>query len=371
MSEISSQQMALPSPCPAQASDASTGNPQLLKEPLTAQPAVRDQSSLNAHYRGIGRALEKMKLGYSHLCFVKGRPGIGKSFQIRRHLEELGMEYVEIAGHTSEAYLYRILCEHSGKVIWLKDVARLLKGLRSIDLLKSACETTPKRLVTNMNYSEKQLDLPKRFYFTGKIIFDFNSLAGLRFREDFEALASRGDFIDLIFSHGETCEIMRQICRTREEREVTEFLIQNYRYCGHNALNLRTQRQALQTVKYARRRGLEWQREVRQELRYQRSAVQKLLYPILGDGPRRSLEVKKYLVKTQIVATMRTADRRIADWLELGEVHRTSWEHRNFLISLMPLPLPGQSPRSVVKSGAKRHKRQSPEAGEAVEDQRP
>lgn len=292
---------------------------------------------VDAYYRSIERAVEKVRLGYSHLCFVKGRPGIGKSFQIERCLRKSRLEYVEINGDTSEAYLYRILYQHNGKVVWFKDVARLLRGLRSIDLLKNACETTPERLITNMNYSDKQLDLPRRFYFTGSIIFDFNSLSGLRFREDLEALASRGDYIELVLSHGEICDIMRCLCRTPAEREVTEFLVQHYQYCGHNALNLRTQCRAFQTLAYARAKGLDWRNELKEELRYQRSRVHKVLYPILGDGSRPCADVKRYLVKAGVVSTMRTADRRINDWLDLGEIHRVSAGHRNFHVSLVPI----------------------------------
>jgi len=298
-------------------------------------PAVE----IKRHYRSIARALEKMKLGCSHLCFVQGRPGIGKSYQIRRFLKALGMPFVEINGDVSEAYLYRLLHKHNGKVIWFKDVARLLKGLRSIELLKAACETENRRLITKMTYSEQQRDLPDHFYFSGKVVFDFNSLAGLKFREDFEALVSRGDYIDLMFSFAEMCEIMRGVCRTDTELEITDFLISHYRYCGFNALNLRTQHLAFKTVEYARQKDLDWQEEVRQELRNQRSAVQKLLYPILGDGPARTTEVKRYLVRAEVVSTMRTADRRIHDWLELGDIYRVSNQERDFHISLVPFSM--------------------------------
>ena len=294
---------------------------------------------LNDYYRPIERAIEKMKLGFSHLCFVRGRAGIGKSHQIERCLRQFRLKYFEVNGDVSEAYVYRILVEHNGEVIWFKDVVRLLKGLRSIDMLKSACETKPERRITCLNYSDKQQDLPREFIFTGKLIFDFNSLVGLKFREDFEALTSRGDFVDMIFSHAEMCEIMRLICRTPEQREVTEFLIANYAYSGFNMLNLRTQQKALQTHRYAQQTGRDWRQEVRAELHNQRSRVLKYLYPIAGDGPIRTLDLKRYLVRSGIVSTVRTAERRIADWLELGDLYRVSDGERNFLVSLFPVSI--------------------------------
>ena len=305
-------------------------------------------TTINDHYRAIERGIEKMKLGFSHLLFVRGPPGIGKSFHIERCLKASGMKFAEINGDTSEAYLYRILYRHNGEVIWFKDVVRLLRGLRSIDILKSACETVAKRRITNLNYSDKQKDLPQEFTFTGKIVFDFNSLAGLKYRTDFEALASRGDFIDLLFSYGDVCQILRGICGNTWQQEVTEFLIENYRFAGHNALNLRTQYRAFQCFRYAREIGEDWRAEVKAELENQRSPIHKLLYPTLGDGPMRTSQVKKYLIRSGIVSTVRTADRRIADWLELGDVYRVSDEERDFLISLMPVSFSSSRGTDVI-----------------------
>jgi len=295
--------------------------------------------TINQHYRPIERAIEKMKLGCSHLCFIQGRPGTGKSYQIRRCLKAFDMPHIEISGDVSEAYLYRVLYEHNGKNIWFKDVVKLLKGLRSIELLKGACETQEKRLINKLNYSDAQKDLPDHFYFKGNLIFDFNSLAGLAFREDFEALVSRGDYIEIVLSFSEICEIMRAICENDRELEVTDFLISHFNYCGFNGLNLRTQRLSLKTVEYARQKGVDWRQEVKEELRNQRSNVQKVLYPILGDGPARTMDVKKYLIRSGIISTLRTAERRIHDWLELSDIYRVSGEERNFLVSLVPIPV--------------------------------
>lgn len=233
-----------------------------------------------------------------------------------------------------------MLCEHNGKVIWFKDVVRLLKGLRSLDLLKSACETKPERVVHSLTYSEKQQDLPQEFIFTGSLIFDFNSLAGLKFREDFEALTSRGDFVDVVLSFADTCSLMRLVCKSLAERQVTEFLIDNYSYNGFNAINLRTQQRAFATHRYAQHKGLDWRTEVREELANQRSRAQRLLYPILGAEPLRTLDLKKYLVRAGIVSTTRTAERRISDWLELGDLFRVSDDTRNFLVALRPVVSP-------------------------------
>ena len=93
------------------------------------------------------------------------------------------------------------------------------------------------------------------------------------------------------------------------------------------------------TAEYAKKKGLAWQDEVSQELKSQRSAAYKLLYPVLGNGRKRTSEIKRHLVRAGVVQTLRTADRRISDWLEMGDIYRASTEQRNFLVSLQPFPI--------------------------------
>ena len=70
-------------------------------------------------------------------------------------------KYTEICGDITEAYLYRLLFEHNGDIIWFRDIVRLLRGMNSINLLKSATETETERLLTKNSYSKAQSDLPK------------------------------------------------------------------------------------------------------------------------------------------------------------------------------------------------------------------
>ena len=87
-----------------------------------------DCKELDAYYVNIHRAVEKIAQGYSNLAFIKGRGGTGKSWNIKKILVKCNSKFVEIAGDITEAYLYRLLFEHNGEVIWIRDVAKLLKG---------------------------------------------------------------------------------------------------------------------------------------------------------------------------------------------------------------------------------------------------
>ncbi len=289
-----------------------------------------------AVYRPLYRAVEKICEGHSHLAFIKGRGGLGKSFSIQKVLEESGEAFHEVNSHCSEAYLYRLFYEQNGKVIWFKDINTLLKGLRSMNILKSATELSEKRIIKRNSYSMHEVDLPYEFEFTGKLIFDYNDLGGLKMKQDFEALISRGDFVDLLISHTDICEIMRGIAKTKEQREVTEFLIKNYIHNGLRTINLRTQHKALKTYYYAKAVGLDWKTEIKQELELKVTSVHTMLHNLIGGELVSTSELKKRLLLNGFVSTLKTADRRVSEWLVIGELHRHTQGQRNFKVGIRP-----------------------------------
>lgn len=293
---------------------------------------------IDEYYKPLTRAILKLIYGYSNIVFIKGKSGIGKSYQIEKMLRKHKVNFIEYGGsNVSEAYLYRLLYEnrHKGDIIYFKDVAVLLKGIDSIDLLKMATETRDKKLITKANYSKKQDDLPNRFLYEGSLIFDFNSLTGLNYREDFEALISRGDYIELVLSFDEIKEIMLLICQDKEEKEITKFLIEKYDYIG-NQFNLRTQYRAFQTYKYSKEKGLEWKNEIEEELKQNMSFIRRLLYEFMGRKYVLERDVIKFLIRSRYITTIRTAERRINEWLEMEEIY-TDGLKRNRSLGLIPL----------------------------------
>jgi len=293
--------------------------------------------SIESYYSNINRAISKIVQGFSNIAFVKGRGGIGKSWNIRKILVNSKAEFIEINGDVTEAFLYRLFFENNGKIIWFKDVAKLLMGLKSINLLKSATETDKVRVLTKSNYSRAQADLPNRFIWTGKIVFDYNALHGLGLRDDFEALTTRGDYIDTNLSIDDIKQIMTDIAKTKIEQEVTEFVIQEYRYTGYDLLNLRTQWKSIRTREWADANKLDWKQEVMAELRNNESRIKKLLYGLIGNKAIRTLDLKKLLIRAEIVNSLRTADRKVAEWLVMEDIYKVSEEDRNFYVSLSPI----------------------------------
>ena len=299
------------------------------------------KKSIDSYYKDINRAVSKVQQKFSHLCFVKGRGGIGKSYNIRKVLVNTKEDFVEVCGDVTEAYLYRLFFENNGKIIWFKDVAKLLKGLASINLLKAATETESVKLLTKSNYSRQQDDLPPRFIWTGRIIFDYNSLEGLSLKQDFEALMTRGDYIEFSLSMEDVEHIMREIAKTKEEKETTEFLISEYIYTGYDLLNLRTQWRAFQTRKWAVANNKNWKTEIRAELKNNQSRIRKMIYSLIGNKAIKSIDLKKLLIRSGVVPSLRTADRRVAEWLVLEEIFVVSEEQRNPYIALNQLPKGG------------------------------
>jgi len=299
--------------------------------------SYEDCAELNKFYAPIHRAVDKISQGYSFLAFIKGRGGIGKSHNIRKRLVANKADYVEVCGEVTEAYLYRLIYENNGKVIWFKDVVKLLQGLGSINLLKSATETEETRVLTKSNYSRNQEDLPDKFACRCKFIFDYNNLFGIQLRDDFEALISRGDFIEVPICEEEIQQIMKVIARSPEEKEVTEFLIKNFQSNGMFRLNLRTQWKAFKTYEFANKNKLDWKQELKSEMT-NTSKTRGMLYSLIGNKAVRTADLKKMLLKHEMVKTIRTADNKVREWLFTEELYQWSEEDRNFFVSVNPKP---------------------------------
>lgn len=293
---------------------------------------------IGEYYKQAEEVIEQMKLGLCHLAFIKGRAGIGKSEQIGKYLYKYFKEeeIIQITD-VSEAYLFELFYNHNGCVFWFKDVDKLLRGERSLLTLKTACETKPERIITNYNYSHQQRNLPKSFIFTGKLIFDYNEITNIMNRESFEALISRGEFINLNFSFEEMCNIMEKICDTNDKVEITNWLIENYKFVGFNQFNLRTQQRAFVWYEYAKIKNYNWKEYIKNKLQHNKTQIQQMLYTFMGDKAVRTTELKKWLIRTGIINTLRTAERRIREWLELEEIFKISDDIRDFYVSLNPL----------------------------------
>lgn len=299
----------------------------LVKDEVARQIRLQDNDEF---YKPIYRSINKMKDNCCNAAFIKGPGGMGKSYNIKRALELGGQDYKEVNGQLTEAYLYRTLYENNGKVIWFRDLSKLLAGLGSVNLLKAATEMDAKRTLTTNTYSHQQSNLPKSFEFKGKLLFDYNDVRG-DLKADFEALLSRGDYIHLNFQPDEVAEIMRNIAATEKELETTEYAIKN---CAPEALNLRVQQKAIMTRDFSEKNNLDWKEEVGAELKKYKGRDFYKLFDIMGDKPVTTVQLKKKLMQAGMVNSLRSAHRKVSDLEFTGLIKKADDAKRNYKVKL-------------------------------------
>ena len=286
-------------------------------------------------YKDLYMSIEKLIKGYSALLMIKGTAGTGKSFQINNALKKNNAEFV-IVRDTTEAYLPQLLYENNGKIIWLQDCAyKLLRGVGTIEILKSISETDPKmRIVNNYNYNPQKSDIPKSFIFSGKLILDFNKIVDLKYLDNYNALVSRSDFIELVFSRQEIVNIMNEIATEPWQKDVTEYLISVL--SDMTALNLRTQANAFRDYQFCQETKYDWKTYILKRATT-KSPIFNLLYQYMGKEPKRTTELKRWLISTQNMS-IRQAERRIKEYVEIGElINIEPMRERDYLVSLFPI----------------------------------
>jgi hypothetical protein len=211
-------------------------------------------------------------------------------------------------------------------------------------------ETHGSRIIYKATYNKEDDELPPFFECQSPLIFEFNTIHFNGMREDIEALFSRGDYVNLVMSFEQVKDIMFQIAKTEEEKEITQFLLDNYSYAGLNMLNLRTQQKAFKIAEYSKRQGKDWKTELMLFMKSEITYARKLLYSFMGDRIIKTSDLKKLLVRSGLdgIYYLRTADRRIREWVELGELKIAGLEtdnedeveaymnnHRNFAVCLI------------------------------------
>jgi len=130
---------------------------------------------------------------------------------------------------------------------------------------------------------------------------------------------------------------MRTIATTEWQKEVTEFLIKNYSLGSFNNFNLRLQSLCFSIYEYAEEKGLNWKKEIAEEIKNQMSEVQRLFYSYAGEKWVKRSDFVKYLVKTKGFSK-RTAERRVNEWIELEEIF-TDGREKFQMIGLKPISL--------------------------------
>ena len=151
--------------------------------------------------------------GVVRSMIVVGPPGVGKSFNVVKKLEEANLfnmiggdiRFEVVKGATTALGLYAKLYEYSkeGDVLVFDDCDSILMDELSLNILKAALDTNKKRTI-HWNSDSKLLQregIPNKFDFKGACIFitniKFDNVRSAKLRDHLSALESRSHYIDL------------------------------------------------------------------------------------------------------------------------------------------------------------------------------
>jgi len=120
--------------------------------------------------------------GAMNSLLLTGQSGVGKSFIVMEQLEGHGLkrneDFFRITGKTSAAGLYTSLYENNDKMLIYDDCDSVFKDENAENVLKGALDTSRTREISwNVAAQLKtasKVSIPKKFDFTGKIIFISN-----------------------------------------------------------------------------------------------------------------------------------------------------------------------------------------------------
>lgn len=184
-------------------------NPQLMPRPVSNETEEQIRAKLTERFAAMDMMTEAAMSGDVRAVIVSGPPGLGKSFSIMKILEQANPYHTIIRGYVRPTGLYKTLYEyrHPGSVVVFDDADSVFLDEVSLNLLKTASDTTKKRTISWLSeskmLSEEGDNLPRSFDFEGTIIFitnyDFDEMIdrGSKLAPHFQALISRSMYLDM------------------------------------------------------------------------------------------------------------------------------------------------------------------------------
>jgi len=163
-------------------------------------------------------------------ALVTGEGGLGKTHTVMKAIREAGLEdisklevgaafagargYVVVKGYSTPKGLYRTLYENLNQIVIFDDCDNVLKDPTAVNILKAALDSYDERIVTWNSEGGwgGDDDLPKRFEFTGGVIF----ISNMPKTKIPQAIRSRAMCADVGMTRAEVVERMRAIVAAPE-----------------------------------------------------------------------------------------------------------------------------------------------------------
>jgi hypothetical protein len=172
--------------------------------------SVNERFDINRRFQFIEKIVVMIAKGPANSLIVTGQGGLGKSHTVFHQLGICNLEedrdYVIVKGYATSKSLYRTLYNNQDRIIVFDDCDSILDDKNSLNLLKSALDTTAERHVSWLSESGRD-DLPSNFMFSGKIIFISNRSLN---RID-QAILSRAMYVDVTMTGSEKIDRIRAI----------------------------------------------------------------------------------------------------------------------------------------------------------------
>lgn len=186
--------------------------------------------SINERFDFLAELTNMVIDGTAVSLLITGQGGLGKSFTVNSCIKAAGLTYTTdfqnegdeeedsdptlntadvhvIKGFSTAKGLYRTLWENNGKLVVFDDCDSILKDANALNLLKGALDSSDERWISWSAEARFNDDLPRKFLFTGRIIFISN-----KNQEDIDgAIKSRSLRVDVSMTRSEVVERMSVI----------------------------------------------------------------------------------------------------------------------------------------------------------------
>jgi len=218
------------------------------------------------YFEGLRSKVEMVGGGYANSLIVEGTGGIGKTYEVLRTLGDMNADFVICSSYSTPLSFYHKLYENNGKVIVLDDFQGVLDSAVGLSILKACLWSTTSVRTVGYDSTSGHLEAPRKFNFTGRIIFCVNKLTD---NADTQAFKTRALYYKLDFPLSVVKEIIMSIAKggkdyglMREERaEIAQYILDNSDEATRE-LNLRTLIKAYGAYKYAKTKGKDWKKEI-------------------------------------------------------------------------------------------------------------
>jgi len=195
-------------------------------EAAAQREAVQNERfGINTRFEFVEKLVNMVASGVQPSAVITGEGGLGKTYTVRKTLEDAGLEdmtailneaedgdvienaYITIKGFSTAKGLYRTLYENNGKIILFDDCDSILKDPVALNILKGALDSYDRRYISWNAEMKESDDLPRSFEFTGSIIF----ISNMDQDKIDQAVRSRSMMIDLTMTDEQKIDRMEHI----------------------------------------------------------------------------------------------------------------------------------------------------------------